>query len=285
MPGTSQDSSALRDSHTCPPPSAGAPPANNTFFCDAGTLQCYSYNTEVMSFDNATAYCANMGGSLFTPRTLAQQLMVENYLKLSPLTDYYYWLGIRRRGLGPFEYVAGTPTSMLQHASNVPYAHWSSYHSVANRSANYDCVIAQQAFRYELYLGDTNSSAQLSDSRYYNTNPSNTELVYGWNSYPCTGKMDFVCQAPASSFPCLPSPSPPRTPSSPPPPPSPPVDPGLGSGASEASCGYPGSVGCQCYPGVVTSAGLLPCTPSRAAATSSWSLKTCHRLAVLPCAI
>jgi hypothetical protein len=218
------------------PPSAGAPAANSSFFCDAGTSHCYSYHTESQAFDNATANCNRMGGSLFTPRSLAQQLLIESYFDLSPLTDYYYWLGLRRKGLGPYEYLTGESKAVLQHASNVPYAHWSWYQPVANRSANYDCVIAQQAFRYELFVGDTNSTTQLADGKYYNTAPSNTELVYGWNGYPCTGKMHYVCQTPASAFPCFPPPPPPGQPSSPPPPPSPPVDTGLGGALGEGIC-------------------------------------------------
>jgi hypothetical protein len=189
-----------------------------------------------------------MGGSLFAPRSLGQQLMIENYFKMGALTDYYYWLGIRRQGLGPFEYVAGADRSVLQHVSNVPYAHWSWYQSVANHSTNYDCVIAQQAFRYELYQGDTNSSAQRADGRYYNTVPTNTELVYGWNGYPCTGRMHYVCQAPAAAFPCFPPPLPPSTPMPPPPPPSPPADAGLGSGTGGIGSD---SCGCQVLPSLL----------------------------------
>ena len=201
------------------------------------------YVTEGMAQANASAYCARHGGNLVTYRAAAKQLLVENYFKMGELTSYYYWVGVRRAATSsPYEFVAGS-RALPQGASNAPYAHWSWYHSVANRSANYDCVIAQEAFKYELYQGVHNSSAQLADSRYYNANPANQELAYGWNGYPCSGKLHFVCEAPASAFPCHPPPPPPLAPSIPPPPPRPPkpdFSMGSGGGVGDGSCEHLG---------------------------------------------
>jgi hypothetical protein len=222
---------------------AGAPPANASFFCDAGSQQCYMYVQEPLAQANASAYCARHGGNLVTYRTAAKQVLIENYFDLGPLTDYYYWIGLKRAtAADPFEFTSGSP-NVSQAAANAPYAHWSWYHPIAQRAPNYDCAIAQQAFRYELYLGDTNVTSQQgiahqADSRFYNTNPQNKELAYGWNAYPCPAKLHFVCEVPASAFPCFPPPPPPNAPGAPPPPPSPPRPQiGMGTGGSGSGNG------------------------------------------------
>jgi hypothetical protein len=56
---------------------AGAPPANGTFFCDAGSQQCYMYQTALMTQANASSYCSAVGGHLVAYRSAPQQLMVE----------------------------------------------------------------------------------------------------------------------------------------------------------------------------------------------------------------
>ena len=165
--------------------------------------------------------------------SLARRL--QNFFGMSLLTDYYYWIGIRRGSAGsPFEFVAGVP-GVPQAASSDPYAHWSWWQAVASRSPAYDCVIAQQAFRYERYSG-SNSSAQQADPRYYNSNPLNKELTYGWNAYPCNARLHFVCEVEAATFPCRPSPPPPAAPPGLPPPPKAPLGSGDTSGLVE-SCG------------------------------------------------
>ncbi len=169
--------------------------------------------------------------------SLAKQLMIENYFDLGPLTDYYYWIGVKRAGGGSaFEHADGS--ALPQGASNAPsYAHWSWFHALAaNGTVNYDCVIAQQAFRYERYIGNSSDARQLADSRFYNTDPRNKELAYGWNAYPCGARLHFVCEVPTSVFPCFPPPKPPLTPGAPPPPPSPPR-PAAGSGGGSGDCG------------------------------------------------
>ena len=183
--------------------------------------------------------------------SLAKQLMIENYFNMGPLTDYYYWIGARRSSAGSaFELANGG--ALPQGASNSPsYAHWSWFHSIANGTTNYDCVIAQQAFKYERFLGNSSDARQLADSRYYNTDPRNQELAYGWNAYPCGAKLHFVCEVPASVFPCFPPPKPPLAPGAPPPPPSPPqpaAGMGTGGGSGSGDCklaGFPEA--CSCW--------------------------------------
>ncbi len=165
--------------------------------------------------------------------------MIENYFDMGPLTDYYYWIGAKRAGPGS-EFQLANGDALRQGASNAPsYAHWSWFHVIANGTANYDCVIAQQAFRYEQFNGNGSDLRQLADSRFYNTDARNTERAFGWNAYPCAAKLHFVCEVPASAFPCFPPPPPPLAPGAPPPPPSPPR-PAAGSGAGA------GSNDCEC---------------------------------------
>ncbi len=269
-------------------PTAGAPPANNTFFCDAATQRCFSYFTASLSHGNASAHCAQLFGHLFAPRSLGQQLLIENYFKMAPLTDYYYWLGIKRMpgdATSPYQYVSNPP-DVPQSPTIAPYAHWSWYQPTANRSANYDCVIAQQSFRYDLFSGNVSIPSQVADGRLYGTNPANPELAYGWNGYPCTGRMHYVCDVPAAGFPCLPPPSPPGVPRSPPPPPQPPVDAGLGGGG-----GLVGSSNCEapaclpaCLPACCPANGMQHATASTHSTEycSHNTTRSCLRLAGQP---
>jgi hypothetical protein len=67
------------------PPPVGAPPANTSFFCDAGSEQCYLYVDRPASQPNATAYCVSQGGNLVTHRTAAKQMLLE--VGTQPLHD------------------------------------------------------------------------------------------------------------------------------------------------------------------------------------------------------
>jgi hypothetical protein len=164
---------------------------------------------------------------------------LQNYFGVNALTEYYYWIGVKRAGTGAAYEYSSTPPELPQAVSNAPYAHWSWYHTIANRSSGYDCVIAQQAFKFELFIGDTNNSAHVTDSRYYNTNPANKELAYGWNGYPCVAKLHAVCEVHASRFPCMSPMPPPQAPPGPPPPPRPPAGSGMSGGGWVDSCEQP----------------------------------------------
>ncbi len=192
-------------------------------------------------------------GQQTVARTLSQ-----NYFDTG-LTDYYYWIGVKRAAATePFQFAADPP-ELPQHPSSTPYAHWSWYHQIANRTANYDCVIAQAAFKYEQFVGS--GPSQQADPRYYNTDPANKQLAYGWNAYPCAARLHFVCEAPASAFPCFPPPRPPRAPGAPPPPPSPPR-PQAGSGGGGTGFG-------DCESTAATALSSLPCWCAR----RLWSAK------------
>ena len=68
---------AWLERHAHAPSIAGAPNANASFFCDAGSGQCFAYVTAPMSQPNASAFCAKQGGSLVAYTSASKQLMVE----------------------------------------------------------------------------------------------------------------------------------------------------------------------------------------------------------------
>jgi hypothetical protein len=70
------------------------------------------------------------------------------------LTPYAYWIGLRRPDNVSAYAFEADGSAPLQVPSSSPYAHWSWVQAVAAAQAGFDCVIAQGAFAYDLYLGD-----------------------------------------------------------------------------------------------------------------------------------
>jgi hypothetical protein len=58
---------------------AGAPPANATFFCDAGA--CYSYISKQLTSDHGKKLCGAMGGTQVQYNSLDEQQTVEGYFR------------------------------------------------------------------------------------------------------------------------------------------------------------------------------------------------------------
>jgi hypothetical protein len=206
---------------TCSPP-AGAPPSNATFFCDGTSTSCFSESPNRASWTNARAACQAQGGDLVKYDTAQKQRAVESYFSgTGTLTSQYYWMGLYRDGPSR-QYIWTDEGTVLQSVSQDPYAHWAWNFNAAAKSSGYDCVLAFASYSYDLFLGkDSDASDQLQ----YMTVPSNSDRKYGWGPYACSMPAEYICEVPASAYPCLPPPMPPPPPPQPPSPPSPPLPP------------------------------------------------------------
>jgi hypothetical protein len=60
-------------------PPAGAPIANETFFCENSWGKCWSYGSTLKSWQDARTDCQGQGGDLVVYASAAQQLLVEGY--------------------------------------------------------------------------------------------------------------------------------------------------------------------------------------------------------------
>jgi hypothetical protein len=161
------------------------------------------------------------------PSALPPQLLVERYFS-SQLLLRSYWLGIFRPDpLAAFAYVDGSEVPALPNED--PYGHWAVQHMAAftkNSSAVGDCAVANASAAYDRFAGDSTNSSHWLLPAHYQTNGSLTgDRKYGWAAQPCSSTFAYICQTPASAFPCYPPPTPPPPPPLPPSPPSPPLPP------------------------------------------------------------
>jgi hypothetical protein len=62
-----------------PLPTAGAPPANASFFCTAAA--CYSYINKQLTNDQGKKLCGAMGGTMVQYNSLEEQQVVESYFR------------------------------------------------------------------------------------------------------------------------------------------------------------------------------------------------------------
>jgi hypothetical protein len=90
---------------------------------------------------------------------------------MGSITAYYYWIGVQRAALGS-DYLLMDGSSLPQAPSQQPYSHWSWYHPAANGTANYDCVLAQRAHTYDMFIGDPSDPAHLADISMYSMGTS-----------------------------------------------------------------------------------------------------------------
>jgi hypothetical protein len=65
----------IRSSRPCN--HAGAPPDNNTFFCDYQRVKCYSHNFRQAGYQGAADACTEAQGELLHISSAAEQQLVE----------------------------------------------------------------------------------------------------------------------------------------------------------------------------------------------------------------
>jgi hypothetical protein len=162
------------------------------------------------------------GGDLVKYDSPAKQLAVESYFAgAGTLPSQYYWIGLFRNGPGrPYGWTdEGT---VPQTISEDPYSHWAWNFNAAARTQGYDCVLAYASYSYDLFLG---TDSRIAEQSLYMTAAGNTDRKYGWGPYMCSTPAEYICEVPASSYPCLPPPNPPPPPPQPPSPPAPPLPP------------------------------------------------------------
>jgi hypothetical protein len=62
-------------------------------------------------------------------------------------------------------------------------------------------------YRYTRFIGNASDWREYSNPRYFETNSGDSRRVYAWNLYPGTGcpaTIPYICEYPASVFPCYP---------------------------------------------------------------------------------
>ena len=115
-----------------------------------------------------------------------------------------------------------------------PYVHFSTYVGCTTSSSAQCCVYADSNYRYDYWIGNYtvySSTYTTSAGNYGNYgSSSSSDSVFGWAEIACSSNYYFLCEVPASGFPCYPPPSPPPPPPSPPKPPNPPQPPSCASG-------------------------------------------------------
>lgn len=126
---------------------------------------------------------------------------------------------MERDGLGSEWLLSnGLPASPVP--ASLPYRHWGWSFAADSAAASNNCGLAVNALAYSYYLGDgrpgSTSSAGMYSSR-------GEDRVYGWTAAACSALQPFICEVPATAYPCMPPPSPPMPPPRPPSPPTPPL--------------------------------------------------------------
>jgi hypothetical protein len=61
--------------------------------------------------------------------------------------------------------------------------------------------------RYTRFLGNSSDWKQYSDPAWFEANSADSHRVYAWINYASTGcatAMPYICEIPASMFPCYP---------------------------------------------------------------------------------
>jgi hypothetical protein len=130
------------------------------------------------------------------------------------LNSSYYWVGASRvNSSAPFRHVSGERLS--QTPSRFPYTHWGWYQPVATNSSYHDCVLAYSKYAYADYTSDT-TTLSLQNPANYQTGELFQQKPYGWAAFLCNGqRFEYICELPASAFPCQPPDAPPDAPSRP----------------------------------------------------------------------
>jgi hypothetical protein len=141
-----------------------------------------------------------------------QQLEVERYFEEQGVLSSPYWQGVRRLQTDAPYALSNTSVSLLQAASNSPYAHWTWGFAAARQMAGLDCAMADPSMAYDIYQGDTSLARQTSAIYYLTTSPS---TKYGWVPALCGRPLQGICQTLAANYPCPPPPSPPPPPDMP----------------------------------------------------------------------
>jgi hypothetical protein len=140
-----------------------------------------------------------------------------------------YWIGVSREAPGA-AWASFDELPLSQVAANMPYSHWGWSFAGDALTAGASCGLASSSLAYDFYNGDRSAASQANHDSY---NLNTTDAVYGWTAAPCSSLQQFVCEVPASAYPCAPPPSPPTLPPRPPSPP---------AGAVSNKCKTPGAV-------------------------------------------
>ncbi len=188
---------------------AGAPSPSASFFCDASSSSCYTLLPAAATYPGSAASCSALGGALVQYLSAAQQLEVEHYFGAQGVLSAPYWQGVRRLQADTPYALSNTSVSLLQAASNAPYAHWTWGFTAARQTAGLDCVMADPAAAYDVYQGDASLRQQTNASYYLATSP---RTKFGWAPALCGRPLQAICQTPAASYPC----QPPQAPAMPP---------------------------------------------------------------------
>jgi hypothetical protein len=69
----------VSDAAARPPPPAGVPAYNKTFFCDGTVTKCYTLRTGGFAYDTQRTQCQQFGGDIVFYESMAEQIEVDNY--------------------------------------------------------------------------------------------------------------------------------------------------------------------------------------------------------------
>ena len=161
-----------------------------------------------------------MTGQLVSYTSPAKQLMVEQYFASKrTLPSTAYWFGVvADPSSSGFLFMDNT--TVAPNTSTVPFAHWGWNYNTKLAQGGYRCVVARGSQKYDFFIGE---SSQISLRQYYSTT---TDDKYGWDLELCSGTVyAYICEVPATWYPCYPPPSPSPPPPSPPDAPLPPAPP------------------------------------------------------------